>query len=64
MKRDAFWGYEIPESIPGLDLHRFDPARYYSDTEIAMLNEELKAERLAWLQDFGDLDPVIVKALG
>jgi ATP-dependent phosphoenolpyruvate carboxykinase len=62
-KRDEFWGYEVPASIPDFDLGRFDPARYYSPTEIRMLNQALRAERQTWLASFGDLDPAIVGAL-
>jgi ATP-dependent phosphoenolpyruvate carboxykinase len=63
-KRDPYWGYEIPSAIPGLDLHRFDPARYYTQAEIDIMNEELRAERQEWLGRFGKLDPKIVGALG
>ncbi len=62
-RRDEYWGYEIPVSIPGLDLHRFDPRRYYTDEEIDELNGTLRAERATWLNSFKDLDPAIVGAL-
>ncbi len=62
-KRDEYWGYEVPASIPGFDLGRFDPARYYSPTEIRMIDQALRAERQTWLRSFGDLDPTIVGAL-
>ena len=58
-RRDAYWGYEVPESIPGLDLSRYDERRFYTDGELAALRETLRAERVAWLARFTDLDPVI-----
>ena len=62
-KKDRYWGYGIPLSIPGLDLKRFDPHRYYTPKEIKSLNHALKAERIAWLEKFKDLDPAILRAL-
>lgn len=63
-KRDEYWGYEVPAEIPGLDLNRFDPHRYYTEAEINIMNSTLRAERVTWLEGFEDLDPVIAKALG
>jgi phosphoenolpyruvate carboxykinase (ATP) len=63
-KRDDYWGYDVPASIPDLDLGRFDPHRYYSETEIKIMNEALKAERIQWLGRFPELDPAIAGALG
>ncbi|UCF05824.1 MAG: phosphoenolpyruvate carboxykinase (ATP) [bacterium] len=62
-KQDVFWGYEVPASIPGLDLGRFDPTRYYDPAEIQLMNEALKAERITWLESFKDLDIAIKDVL-
>ena len=62
--RDDYWGYDVPAVIPGLDLDRFDPRRYYSDAEIDIMNGTLRAERATWLNSFQDLDPEITNALG
>jgi len=58
-KKDEYWGYEVPASVPGLDLARFDLERYYTPAELKALQESLRAERVAWLAKFKDLDPVI-----
>ena len=58
-KRDEYWGYEVPASIPGLDLSRYDERRFYAREELAALRESLRAERVAWLARFADLDPAI-----
>lgn len=62
-RRDEYWGYEVPVAIPGLDLARYDLARYYAPADLAALLESLRAERVAWLAKFKDLDPVIAKAV-
>lgn len=62
-KRDEYWGYEVPSFIPDFDLGRFDPALYYSPTEVKLMNQALRAERQTWLKGFGDLDPTIANAL-
>ena len=62
-KRDEYWGYEVPASIPGVDLSRYDLGRYYAPDELETLRTSLRAERLAWLAKFKDLDPVIAGAV-
>ncbi|GAF87895.1 unnamed protein product, partial [marine sediment metagenome] len=61
--RDEFWGYEVPQKIPGVDIGRFELNRYYSAERIRELSEELKRERLDWLARFPGLDTDIIKAL-
>ncbi|HVO77070.1 MAG TPA: phosphoenolpyruvate carboxykinase (ATP) [Candidatus Bathyarchaeia archaeon] len=62
-RKDEYWGYEVPAAIPGLDLTRYDLERYYTPAELAALLESLRAERIAWLAKFKDLDPVIAQAV-
>jgi phosphoenolpyruvate carboxykinase (ATP) len=62
-KRDEDWGYEVPASIPGLDLSRYDLTRYYAPAELDVLRASLRAERHAWLAAFSDLDPTISRAV-
>jgi len=62
-KKDAYWGYEVPATVPGVDLARFDLERYYASAELKALREALRAERVAWLAKFKDLDPVIAGAI-
>lgn len=63
-RKDPYWGYDIASEIPGIDLNRFDPERYYSPEEIDRMNGELKRERIEWLKSFDDLNPAIVNAIG
>ncbi|MFC2068119.1 phosphoenolpyruvate carboxykinase [Chloroflexota bacterium] len=62
-QRDNFWGYDVPQSIMGVELERFDPGSYYSDEQIEQLSIELKNERLDWLSQFPSLNPEIIQAL-
>jgi phosphoenolpyruvate carboxykinase (ATP) len=62
-KTDAFWGYEVPVEIPGLDLTRFDLGNFYSDDDVLERSVALKEERLKWLSQFEGLDSGIVNAL-
>jgi phosphoenolpyruvate carboxykinase (ATP) len=62
-RRDETWGYEVPAAVPGVDLGRYEASRFYKGEEIAAFTETLRAERLAWLAKFKDLDPVIANAV-
>ncbi len=62
-QKDDFWGYEVPVSIPGVDLARFDLSKYYSEEQIQQMSSDLKRERLAWLSRFHGLDNDIINAL-
>jgi phosphoenolpyruvate carboxykinase (ATP) len=62
-RKDEYWGYEVPASIPDVDLGRYDPARFYTPDEIVRMQESLRAERVAWLAKFKDLDPMIAGAV-
>ena len=62
-QRDDFWGYEVPVTVPGLDLGRFDLRNFYTDEQVAEMSRDLKQERQEWLSRFPHLDPDIVSAL-
>lgn len=51
-KYDENVGYEIPTSIPGTDLDRFDPYKHYSADEYAKIMKNLREERLEYLSQF------------
>ncbi|MBN2025811.1 MAG: phosphoenolpyruvate carboxykinase (ATP) [Actinobacteria bacterium] len=62
-KEDTFWGYEVPEEIPGMDYARFDLSNFYQPDEIYSLKEALRKERIEWLERFDGLDPDIINAI-
>lgn len=62
-KEDAFWGYEVPEEIPGMEYARFELKNFYQPAEIDSLKEALRKERVEWLERFEGLDPDIINAI-
>ena len=62
-KRDAFWGYDVPVEVPGMDVDRFDLSHFYSDEEVRQMSAALRQERLQWLAKFPGLAPEIVGAV-
>jgi phosphoenolpyruvate carboxykinase (ATP) len=62
-ERDPDWGYEVPKTVPGVDLDRYDPRRHYTSEEYATRVEVLRGERKAWLAKFPGLDPAIPRAI-
>jgi phosphoenolpyruvate carboxykinase (ATP) len=62
-RKDEFWGYEVPVSIPGIDMNRFNLSNYYSEEQIQELSQNLKRERLEWLSRFKGLDKGVIGVL-
>ncbi len=58
-KKDDYWGYEIPESIDGIDDKKLDPSLIYEKEEYEKLVNELRKERIEWLSRFKDLNSEI-----
>lgn len=58
-EKDPDWGYEILDSVPGVDISKFHSEKHYSQEEYARLTEELKKERKEWLAQFKNLYSVI-----
>ena len=55
-EKDGYWGYEVPAEVPGMEIEKFKPERYYTEAEAKILNDALKEERIAWLESFPVLD--------
>lgn len=62
-QKDEFWGYEVPEQIPGVDLDAFDLSRYYTCAEVLKISEDLCRDRLKWMAQFPELNEDIVGVL-
>jgi phosphoenolpyruvate carboxykinase (ATP) len=62
-EKDPDWGYEVPTSIPGIDIGQFDPRKFYSAYEYQQLTDKLRQERLEWLQAYSDLDRQILQTM-
>lgn len=62
-RRDPAFGYEVPKSVPGVDLDEFDLKQFYSAEQIKEMVSKLRQERQEWLAQFRRLDPAIVQAV-
>lgn len=62
-KEDTFWGYEVPEEVPGMDHERFELNNFYQMSEIDSLKEALRKERVEWMDRFDGLDTEILNAI-
>jgi phosphoenolpyruvate carboxykinase (ATP) len=60
---DPYWGYEVPTKVPGLDMGRFDPRKYYQQSRYNELCDKLRQERREWLSRFPELYPEIIEAV-
>lgn len=60
---DPILGYDVPCEVPGVDVKRFDPYRFYTPSEYTRMIKDLREERLAFLNRFPQLYPEILKAL-
>ncbi len=54
----------VPASVDGVDMSRFDLARFYTDAQIAQLVKSLKKERRQYLAQFNGLNPSIAREYG
>ena len=62
-EKDPDWGYEVAKKVPGIDIERLNPRRFYDEKEYRRLTEILRKEREAWLAKFENLDPDILRAI-
>ncbi len=62
-EKDPDWGYEVPATVPGVDLAKYGPKTYYTPEKYRELVDRLRAERRAWLAQFRGLDPAIPRAV-
>jgi phosphoenolpyruvate carboxykinase (ATP) len=62
-EKDPDWGYEVPKSVPGVDLARYSPRSHYTPEQYRNLVDKLRQERHAWLAQFPGLDEVVPRAI-
>lgn len=60
---DPFWGYEVAVDAGDLNLSELDPKRYFNREELTQLNQDLKDERVAWLEQFPGLEHRILETI-
>lgn len=62
-QEDPYWMVQVPKSVEGCDMSRFDLKRYYDTDHVDYLVAELRRERADYVSRFNGLDPVIAKAV-
>ncbi len=59
---DPLFGTEIPVSVEGVDMGKYDLGNFYSAEQVQEIAERLKEERRAHLASFPGLNPRILEA--
>lgn len=62
-REDPDWGYQVPDNVPGLDLEKYDPRRYYDGDAYQKRVSKLREERIAWLNKYPGLPGEIVEVV-
>jgi phosphoenolpyruvate carboxykinase (ATP) len=62
-KQNPYFDTLDPANINGLQMAKFDLARFYSQKQISTYVNKLKEERVEWLKRFKNLNPAILNAL-
>ncbi|MDO8683575.1 MAG: phosphoenolpyruvate carboxykinase [Armatimonadota bacterium] len=57
------WEVQVPKSVDGVDMSRFDLSRYYSAEQAEGLIADLRLERTEYIERFQALDPRIRRAI-
>lgn len=60
---DPDWGYQVAVAVPGVEMEKYDPRRYYTAEEYRALVDKLRRERRQWLAQFPGLKPEIRAAI-
>jgi phosphoenolpyruvate carboxykinase (ATP) len=58
-EEDPLFGTLRPRKVPGFDIKKYDPAKFYSASEIEEMVANLSRERKEYLERFPSLDPSI-----
>ncbi len=59
---DPLFGTEVPVSVEGFDIGKYDLSNFYTDEQIQEYADRLKEERRAHLSGFPGLNPKIMEA--
>ena len=62
-EKEPYFNTYVAKSVDGVDMSKFDISRYYEESEIRRMVDELKAERREWLNGFENLRPEIKREL-
>ncbi len=60
---DELLKFQVPKSVPGIDIAKFDLRKYYDRTELEEKLKELRKARMEWLEKFRGLYKEILTAI-
>lgn len=60
--KDKYWGLEVPTSVNGMDLSKYDIKKFYDNDDIIKQIADLRRERDEYIQKFNILDRQILAA--
>jgi len=62
-KVDPNFGVLVPKKVDGVDMSKFDLSKFYSKDQVDAYVSQLKSERIAWLEQFKELDPAVINSI-
>ena len=60
--KDKYWNLEVPTSVQGMDLSKYDVEKFYDVDDIIKQVSELRCERVDYIEKFNTLDKAIINA--
>ncbi len=60
--KDPYWNLEVPLAVPGFDIQKYNPEKFYDRSEVERQVGELRKERAAYMERFSNSEPPIVAA--
>ncbi|HHT9137575.1 MAG TPA: phosphoenolpyruvate carboxykinase [Candidatus Wunengus sp. YC60] len=60
--KDKYWNLEVPTSVQGMDLSKYDVEKFYDVDDIIKQVSELRCERVEYIGKFNTLDNAIINA--
>lgn len=62
-KVDPNFGVLVPKKVDGVDMTKFDLSKFYSKDQIDAYVGQLEGERIAWLEQFKELNPAVINSI-
>jgi len=60
--KDKYWNLEVPASVQGADLSKYDVEKFYDVDDVIRQISDLRSERVKYIESFSALDEAIINA--
>ncbi|MDI6639361.1 MAG: phosphoenolpyruvate carboxykinase [Methanocellales archaeon] len=60
---EPYFGTKVPKNVEGMDMTKFDLAKFYSQKQIDAYVSQLRRERMEYIERFPGLDAAIIGAI-